>query len=90
VKRERFGLRRPTAALYGSVFRWYQEMLEHILLNRVKRKVLLLGIASGRIKATKNWNMGSWRYGATLTGDVGHQVQADLDPARLRLGPPED
>jgi hypothetical protein len=35
-------------------------------------------------------HMGSWRYGATLTGDVGHQMQADLDPARLRLGPPED
>jgi hypothetical protein len=64
------------------VFRWYQEMLEHILLNRVKRKVLLLGIASGKIKACRNWNMGSWRYGATLTGDVGHQVQADLDLVR--------
>ncbi len=64
------------------VFRWYQEMLEHVLLNRVKRKVLLLGSASGKIKASKNWNMGSWRYGATRTGDVGHQVQADLDLVR--------
>ena len=65
------------------VFRWYQEMLEHILLNRVKRKVLLLGIAAGRIKACGNWDSGSWRrYGATLTGDVGHQVQADLDLVR--------
>ena len=64
------------------VFRWYQEMLEHILLNRVKRKVLLFGIAAGNIPATKNWDRGSWRYGATLTGDVGHQVQADLDLVR--------
>ncbi len=47
------------------VFRWYQEMLEHILLNRVKRKVLLFGIASGKLKASKYWNRGSWRFGAT-------------------------
>lgn len=64
------------------VFRWYQEKLEHILLNRVKRKVLLFGIASGKLRSTKNWDKGSWRYGATLTGDVGHQVQADLDLVR--------
>jgi capsid protein len=61
------------------VFRWYQEVLEHLLLNRVKRKVLLLGIAAGKIPATKDWDKGSWRYGATLTGDVGHQTRADLD-----------
>jgi capsid protein len=60
-------------------FRWYQEILEHILLNRVKRKVLLFAIASGRLRACKNWNKGSWRYGQTLTGDIGFQVQADLD-----------
>ncbi len=60
-------------------FRWYQELLEHIILNRVKRKVLLFGIASGRIRSSKNWDRGSWRYGASLTGDVGFQVSADLD-----------
>jgi capsid protein len=64
------------------VFRWYQEILEHVLLNRVKRKVLMFGIAAGKIKAVKNWDRGSWRYGATLTGDVGHQVSADLELVR--------
>ena len=69
------------------VFRWYQEIVEHIMLNRVKRKVLLLGIAAGKIKGTKHWNRGSWRYGATLTGDVGHAVQADLDLMRAGAKP---
>jgi hypothetical protein len=64
------------------VFCWYQEMLEHILLNRVKHKVLLMAIAAKKLPMHKNWDQGSWRYGATLTGDVGHQVQADLDLVR--------
>ena len=61
------------------VFRWYQAKLEESLLNRVKRKVLMMGIAAGKIPWTKNWEAGAWRYGATLTGDVGHQVTADLE-----------
>lgn len=64
------------------VFRWYQEKLEHIILNRVKRKVLLMGMASGKLKYYKDWEKGAWRYGPTLTGDVGHQVTADLDLVR--------
>jgi hypothetical protein len=53
-----------------------------ILLNRVKRKVILMAIASKALPMHKNWDQGSWRFGATLTGDVGHQVQADLDLVR--------
>jgi hypothetical protein len=47
-----------------GLFFWSWGFLEHILLNRVKRKVLLLGIAAGRIKACRNWDSGNWRYGA--------------------------
>jgi lambda family phage portal protein len=58
-------------------FRRWQEIIVNTMLERVKKRVLLIGIASKRIRATKNWNKGSWQFGATITGDVGHQVQAD-------------
>lgn len=64
------------------VIRSYQERLEEVLLDRVKKKVLMLGIAMGRIPATKHWNRGSWRYGAAITGDVGHQTSADIELVR--------
>lgn len=59
------------------VFRRFREMLINTFLERVKRKVLLLGIAKKEIPAVKDWNKGQWNFGATLTGDIGHQVQAD-------------
>lgn len=59
------------------VFKRFREILIDTFLDRVKRKVLLLGIAKKEIRATKNWNKGQWNFGASLTGDIGHQVQAD-------------
>lgn len=59
------------------VFRRFREMLADTVLNRVKRKVLLLGMARKEIRTVKNWNKGTWNFGASLTGDIGHQVQAD-------------
>lgn len=59
------------------VFRRFREMLVDTLLERVKRKVLLAGIARKEIGTVKLWNKGTWSFGASLTGDIGHQVQAD-------------
>jgi capsid protein len=59
------------------VFQRFREMLVDTMLERVKRKVLLAGIAKREIRAVKMWNKGSWNFGASLTGDIGHQVQAD-------------
>jgi len=59
------------------VFRRYQEMLVQTLLERVKRKVLMFGVASGKLRAWRNYQAGSWQFGAAITGDIGHQVQAD-------------
>lgn len=59
------------------VFKRFREILINTVLDRVKRKVLLLGIAKKEIRATANWNKGQWNFGASLTGDIGHQVQAD-------------
>lgn len=59
------------------VFRRFREILVQTVLDRVKRKVLMLGIAQKHIRATANWNRGVWQFGASLTGDIGHQVSAD-------------
>ena len=59
------------------VFKRFREILINTFLDRVKRKVLLMGIAKKEIRVTKNWNKGQWNFGASLTGDIGHQVQAD-------------
>lgn len=58
-------------------FRRWQEIIVNTLLERVKKRVLLIGIAKKDIRASKNWNKGNWQFGPTITGDVGHQVQAD-------------
>ncbi len=67
------------------VFRRFREMLEDTFLNRVKHKILMHGIAKKEIKAIKGWDKGTWSFGASLTGDIGHQVQA-MNARNLLLG----
>jgi lambda family phage portal protein len=66
------------------VFESYQRKLQDTVLDRVKNKVIMLGIAQKKIPATKNWRKGSWKFGAHITGDVGHQVQAEQ--ALIQMG----
>ncbi len=58
--------------------RYYQERLQDVILNRVVEEVLMLGIARKEIPWADNWKKGAWRFGAEITGDVGHQTTADL------------
>ena len=55
--------------------RKYQQMLEDIVLDRVKNEVLNLGIAMGEIPWHPNFESGKWSYGARLTGDSGNYTQ---------------
>lgn len=59
------------------VFEAYQRRLQDVVLDRVKNKVLMLGIATKKIPGHPKWQEGSWRFGAHITGDVGHQTQAE-------------
>lgn len=67
------------------VFESYQRKLQDIVLDRVKNKVLMMGIATKKIPATANWRKGSWKFGAHITGDVGHHVQAEAQLINLGL-----
>jgi lambda family phage portal protein len=59
------------------VFEAYQRQLQDVILDRVKNKVLMLGIARKKIPAHPKFREGNWRFGAHITGDVGHQTQAE-------------
>lgn len=62
----------------------YRQHLVDRMLEPVKNDVLSLGIATRAIPATPNWKMGKWNFGGKLTGDYGHDTQADL--AKLSAG----
>ena len=59
------------------VFEAFQRQLIDTILDRVKNKVLTLGIATKQIPAHPKYRNGSWRFGAHITGDVGHQTNAE-------------
>jgi capsid protein len=62
----------------------YRQHLVDRMLEQVKNDVLSLGIATRAIPAHPNYRMGKWNFGGKLTGDYGHDTQADL--AKLSAG----
>jgi len=66
-----------------AVGRFRQHLVDRMLEN-AKNDVLALGIAVRDIPATPNWKAGKWNFGGKLTGDYGHDTQADL--AKLSAG----
>jgi lambda family phage portal protein len=56
----------------------YQQLLVDKLLNKVRDMVLERGIAMGQIAPHPAWKMGSWNFGARLTGDTGNYVQEQM------------
>lgn len=62
----------------------YRQHLVDRGLEQIKNDVLSLGIATRTIPATPGWKIGKWNFGGKLTGDYGHDTQADL--AKLSAG----
>lgn len=63
----------------------FRQMLVDKMLDRVKNKVLALGIATGRIPAHPNFKIGKWNFGGRLTGDYGHDTQANIQKLQFGL-----
>src|SRR6266542_1704085 len=61
-----------------------RQLLVDKILEPVKNDVFALGIATRAIPAHRNWRIGKWNFGGKLTGDYGHDTQADL--AKLSAG----
>lgn len=58
-------------------FNRFRDLLVSQFLDRVKNDVLTLGIAKGEIPAVRDYKKGRWLFSPAITGDVGHQTQAD-------------
>lgn len=57
--------------------RW-QRLLVEKFLDKIRDRVFSVAIRAGAIPPHPNFRRGSWRFGAWITADVGHQSQADL------------
>ena len=59
-------------------FQRWQSLITVKVLDRVRDQVLSSAIANGRIPAHPDFKKGNWRFGAHLTADVQHQMNADI------------
>lgn len=61
-----------------------RELVRMLVLDPLKDRVLRRGVAYGEIRGHPKRGVGRWGFGAALTGDVGHDTNADL--ALLQAG----
>lgn len=79
---------------------WQQHLLVDQLLNPIRDAVMQDGIARRNIPPAfrrlpdgslkESWRDGDWNFGPRLTGDVGHQTQADIALVLNGFKAPED
>ena len=63
----------------------WQGLLENIILNRVRQKVIAQGIALGVLPPTPGWKQCAWHWSRPITADLGHEAEADLNLATAGL-----
>jgi hypothetical protein len=59
----------------------WQGLLENLVLNRVRQKVIAQGISLGVLPPTPGWKQCAWHWSRPITADLGHEAQADLSLA---------
>ena len=62
----------------------WQKMLEDLILNRVRQKVIAQGISMRVLPPHPNWRAADWGWGPYITADLGHEMEADV--AGLQMG----
>lgn len=60
-----------------TIRRW-QTLLAERVLDKVRDHVLSRAISLGKLQPHPKWRSGKWGFGASLTGDYGHDVSANL------------
>lgn len=63
---------------------YFRDLVKDKLLEPLVQRVLLRGVASRAIPPHPKRGTGKWGFGADITGDVGHDVNADI--ALLQAG----
>jgi capsid protein len=66
-------------------FAQYRQMLVDRMLENVKNDVLALAIATRALPPTQNWKAGKWNFGGKMTGDYGHDTQANVQKLQFGL-----
>ena len=59
-------------------FQRWQNLITDKVLDRVRDQVLSSAIIHGRIPSHPNFKKGNWRFGAHITADIQHQMNADI------------
>ena len=60
---------------------WQQNIIENIILRRVRNKVIAQGIAMKALPPSPGWRICAFNFGRHLTADLGHEAEADLQLA---------
>lgn len=65
---------------------YWQTMLENLVLNRVRNKVIAQGIAQQVLPPTPGWKRCGWNFGPYLTADLGYEMEADVQALSHGIG----
>jgi capsid protein len=57
---------------------WQKNILESLILNRVRQKVIAEGITLGALPPHPNWKLCQWHFGKWITTDAGYEMQNDV------------
>lgn len=69
---------------------WQNNILEGVILNRVRQKVLAQGIAQNLLPGHPNWKKCEWHFGPWITTDAGYEMQNDIAGVQTGIIPITD
>lgn len=69
---------------------YWQQLLVHKVLNRVRQKVIAQGIAQGILPPHPLWRKAEWHFGLSIQTDVGYEMEADIAAVSAGLLPISD
>jgi len=69
---------------------YWQQLLEHKVLNRIRQKVIAQGIALGVLPPHPLWRKCEWHFGLSIQTDVGYEMDADIAAVSAGLIPVSD
>lgn len=69
---------------------YWQHLLKHKLLNRVRQKVIAQGIAQGILPPHPLWKKCEWHFGLSIQTDVGYEMESDIQAISAGIIPVSD
>lgn len=65
----------------------WQQLLVNKFLNRVRQKVIAIGVSNGELPPHPLWRQCSWHFGLSIQTDVGYEAEADIAMATTGIIP---